>query len=176
MPRKRDFSKNFHLPLYGNNIYRSMTGDHRWTQLWIRRTFPAPKECSLVMPLHQINLKYDSFDTFSLQVRQTRVPPYVFLPNLLRRVLSLLRESRERTLGTSLRFCHVVDYLNFRWLWFCFSTANRNWPWNPIRQGSRFFRRMAKETPSGMIIRQMFQYSLSSGTPRREIPFAVANA
>ena len=48
------------LGLYGDNIYRYMTGDHRRTQLLIQRTFPAPKECFLVMPLHQINLKDDS--------------------------------------------------------------------------------------------------------------------
>ena len=30
---------------------------------------------------------------------------------------------------------------------FVFLTANRNWPWNPIGQGSRFFLRMTKGTP-----------------------------
>ena len=37
-----------------------MTGDHRRTQLLIQKTFPAPKECFLVLPLHQINLTDDS--------------------------------------------------------------------------------------------------------------------
>ena len=37
-----------------------MTGDHRLTQLLTQRTYPEPKECFLVMPLHQINLKDDS--------------------------------------------------------------------------------------------------------------------
>ena len=45
------------------------------------------------------------------------------------------------------RFCHVVGYLDFRLLRFCLSTANRNWSWNPIGQGSRFFQRMTKGTP-----------------------------
>ena len=35
------------------------------------------------------------------------------------------------------RFCHVVGFLDFRLLRFCLSTANRNWSWNPIGQGSR---------------------------------------
>ena len=45
-----------------------MRGDHLRTQLLIQRTFPAPKECFLVMPLHQM---------FSLQVRQTRPAAFV---------------------------------------------------------------------------------------------------
>ena len=51
------------------------------------------------------------------------------------------------------RFCHVVGYLDFRLLRFCLSTANRNWSWNPIGQGSRFFQRMTKGTPGNEVAR-----------------------
>ena len=49
------------------------------------------------------------------------------------------------------RFCHVVGFLDFRLLRFCLSTANRNWSWNPIGQGSRFFLRMTKGTPGNEV-------------------------
>ena len=87
-----------------------MTGDHRLTQLSTQRTFPEPKECFLVMPLHQINLKDDSsvFTTmFSLQVRQTRVAALLGV------------------FGGSAMLCVI-------WTSGCYAivflTANRNWP------------------------------------------------
>ena len=52
------------------------------------------------------------------------------------------------------RFCHVLGYLDFRLLRLCLSTANRNWPWNPIGQGSRFFQRMTKGTPGDEVVQQ----------------------
>jgi len=178
LPRKRHFSKNFlelttlwqqHLQIYDGRLSLNATFNPKNLS-----STEGMFSCDAFVPNKSKGWFFSTM--FSLQVRQTRVPPYVVLPNLVLRVLSLLRESRERTLGTRLRFCYVVDYLNFRLLWFCFSTANRNWPWNSIRQGSRFFRRMTEETPSGMIFRQTFQHSLGCGIPCREIPFAVANA
>ena len=95
-----------------------MTGDHRLTQLLIQRTFPAPKECFLEMPLHQINIKDDSSKLCFRCMFDT--------PNRGRCFCWCFR-----------RFCHVVDFLDFRLLCFCLSTANRNWPWNPFGQRSR---------------------------------------
>ena len=77
--------------------------DYHRMHLSIQRTFPAPEECFLVIPLHQINLKKDSSQwCFHCRLNKPRCFCWCFR-----------------------RFCHVVDYFNFRLLCLCLSTANK---------------------------------------------------
>ena len=56
-------------------------------------------------------------------------------------------ESRANPKLPKLPCCGLFQLPVFMPLFFNFSTANRNWPWNPIGQRSRFFQRMTKGTP-----------------------------